>query len=333
MRVRNKNKNRGYPNRSLLIVLFGVAALFETAFLGLTIPNWNLQSVSVYLSLGAVLQLMAYLKAVCIWRLCFRRSTWVYLGCILATALVMYGVFQSFVTLAGAFHLSVPLLLQPGGLAALDALLSGLLLYVFRSWLQVLLNNAPAQLCGQIRHHFLFNTLNTTVCLIDKNPALAQVILERLASLFRRLLFLESYISLEDELDSVRCYLRIEQCRLGERLQVSWQLDYEQSVAIRVPSLILQPLVENAIYHGVEKVIGGGTVMISLYTANERLIIQVCNPINGAAHQGGARSHHIAQNNIARRLALSYGDDFDFKQEQCEVKYRVTINIPKEVLL
>ena len=175
MRVRGTNENRVCPDRCLLIVLFCIVALFETAFLGLTIPDWNIKSISVYLSLGAVLQLMAYLKAICIWRLCFRRSVWAYASCILGTALLMYAALKSFSAVASILYPAVSLLLKPSGLAAIDALLSGILLYAFRGWLQVLLDSEPAQLCGQIRHHFLFNTLNTTVCLIDKNPALAQV--------------------------------------------------------------------------------------------------------------------------------------------------------------
>ena len=224
--------------------------------------------------------------------------------------------------------------------AIIDGLLSLILLHGFRNWLKTILESEPLQLFNQIRHHFLFNTLNATVCRIQENPELAQVNLEKLASLLRNMLFLRTYISLEEELASVKCYLEIEKYRLEERLQVSWFVDRNTNVAIKVPAFILQPLVENAIYHGIENILGGGTVAISLYTVGSRLIIQVCNPIanshtahlphSDSSHSSNLhRSNRVAQTNIERRLAFVYGNNFSFEREQRETEYRVTINIPK----
>ena len=138
----------------------------------------------------------------------------------------------------------------------------------------------------------------------------------------------------------MKCYLEIEKYRLEERLQISWFVDRNTNIAIKVPAFILQPLVENAIYHGIENIEGGGTVAISLYTVEDRLIMRVCNPIDNVRLSNlpcgdSSRSNHsrsnnrVAQTNIKRRLALVYGDNFSFKKEQCETEYQVTINIPK----
>ena len=131
----------------------------------------------------------------------------------------------------------------------------------------------------------------------------------------------------------MKTYLEIEKYRLGKRLQVRWFLDYKTNVVIKVPALTLQPLVENAIYHGIEKIVGGGIIIISICTVKNRLIIQVSNPIDAVGLSDLSLGNHIAQNNIERRLALIYRDDFSFEQKQCETEYRATINIPTGELL
>ena len=341
MRGVKKNEKKTYSNIHVLVALFCIAALFEAAFLGLTIQDWSVNNIVVYSALVLVLQITACLKAVCIWHI-HRHSLKViiYISCVIIAGLFTYSVVEAFIVLTTIFA-SAPLMqLNSVALASIDGLLSLVLLHGFRDWLKTILENEPLQLFNQIRHHFLFNTLNTTVCRIPENPELAQVNLEKLASLLRKMLFLKTYISLEEELDSVRCYLEIEKYRLEERLQVSWFVARNTNVAIKVPAFILQPLVENAIYHGIENILGGGTIAISLYTVGNRLIIQVCNPIANSQppnlpHSDSSRinkphkSNRVAQTNIERRLALVYGDDFSFKREQCETEYRVTINIPK----
>ena len=341
MRGIKTNENTTYSNIHIFVVLFCIAALFETALLGLTIQDWSIPTIAVYSALVLMLQITACLKVLCIWHIHHHSpQVIVYISCAVITGLLTYSVVEAFIELTTIFA-SIPLMqLNSIAVAMIDGLLSVVLLYGFKNWLKAMLKREPLQLFNQIRHHFLFNTLNTTVCRIQENPELAQVNLEKLASLLRKMLFLDTYISLEEELASVKCYLEIEKYRLEERLQVSWFLDRNTNVAIKVPAFILQPLVENAIYHGIENVVGGGTVAISLYTVGSRLVIQVCNPIDNARpshspHRDSLRSNNlrksnrVAQANIERRLALVYGDDFSFKKEQCETEYQVTINIPK----
>ncbi len=345
MRGGKTNENKTYSNIHVIVGLFCIVALFETAFLGLTIQDWSVNNIVVYLALVLALQITACLKAVCVWYINRHPlQVIVYVSCVVITGLFTYSVVETFIVLTTIFA-STPLMhLNSVAVASIDGLMSLVLLHGFRSWLKTILENEPLQLFNQIRHHFLFNTLNTTVCRIPENPELAQVNLEKLAILLRKMLFLKTYISLQEEVDSVKCYLEIEKYRLEERLQVSWFVDRNMNVAIKVPAFILQPLVENAIYHGIENILGGGTVAISLYTVGSRLIIQVCNPIansrpSNLPHSDSSRvnnsrkSNRVAQTNIERRLALVYGNDFSFRREQCETEYRVTINIPKGGLI
>ena len=341
MRGIGTNENKTSSSIPIFVALFCIVALFEAAFLGLTIQDWNLRTIAVYSALVLMLQITACLKAVCIWHI-HRHSPQVivYISCAVITGLSTYSVVEAFIGLTAILEFASAMELNSVAVAIIDGLLSVVLLYGFKNWLRAMLKREPLQLFNQIRHHFLFNTLNTTVCRIQENPASAQVNLEKLASLLRKMLFLDTYISLEEELASVKCYLEIEKYRLEERLQVSWFLDRNTDIAIKVPAFILQPLVENAIYHGIENIVGGGTVAISLYTVKSHLVIQVCNPIDNARpsnspHRNSLgsnnlrKSNHVAQTNIERRLALVYGDDFSFKREQCETEYQVTINIPK----
>ncbi len=345
MRGVKTNENKAYSNIHFLVALFCIVALFETAFLGLTIQDWSADNIAIYSALVLALQITAYLKAVCVWHINHQPlKVIVYISCVIITGLFTYSVVEAFIVLTTIFA-SAPLMhLNSVAVASIDGLMSLVLLHGFRNWLQTILKNEPLQLFNQIRHHFLFNTLNTTVCRIPENPELAQVNLEKLAILLRKMLFLKTYISLEEEIASVKCYLEIEKYRLEERLQVSWFVARNTNVAIKVPAFILQPLVENAIYHGIENILGGGTVVISLYTVGSRLIIQVCNPIANSRPSNLSRSdsshvnqphksNRVAQTNIERRLALAYADDFSFKREQREIEYRVTINIPKGGLI
>ena len=326
------NNNKAYPSKYAFIIIFCIAASFETAFLSLTIQDWSIHNIAIYLVLALTLQIMACLKVVCIWYIHrHMMQSMAYISCAAISSLLTYTVVEAFINLTTVFVPTFSISLNSIFFALIDGLLSMVLLYGVKSQSEMMLKNELLQLASQIRHHFLFNTLNTTVCRIDENPERARVNIEKLACLLRKMLSLNTYISLKEELDSVQCYLEIEKYRLEERLRVSWFLDRNMDVAIKVPAFILQPLVENAIYHGIENILGGGTVTVSLCTVKNRLIIQVRNPIADARYLSLSRhSNRMAQTNIERRLALVYGDDFSFERERCKTEYRVKINIPKE---
>ena len=337
MKEPKTNQSKTYPNMHFCIILFCIAALFETVFWSLTIQVWDAQSIFIYLGLTFALQINACIKAIYVWHIIrYSIKTIVYINCAIITGLLAYLTIEAVIALTMSITPAAVIFPISGHsvfFACTDALLSVVLLYSLRSWLGVILKSEPLQLSSQIRHHFLFNTLNTTVCQIKENPELAQANLERLADLFRKILFQKVYISLEEELVSVKTYLEIEKYRLGKRLQVRWFLDYRTNVVVKMPALTLQPLVENAIYHGIEKIVGGGIIVISIYTVKNRLIIQVSNPIDTVRLSDLSLGNHIAQNNIERRLALIYGNNFSFEREQGDTEYRATIKIPIGELL
>jgi two-component system sensor histidine kinase AlgZ len=148
---------------------------------------------------------------------------------------------------------------------------------------------------ARIRPHFLFNSLNSIAALVG------------VAELLRAGLDARSrLVPLADELALVRAYLRIEQERLGDRLRVEWKVP-DETLPLQVPLLSVQPLVENALYHGIERMSAPGTVQIIAYRHEGGLRIDVINPRpdpGAAPHQG----QRIATDNIAQRLALIYGE-------------------------
>ena len=160
---------------------------------------------------------------------------------------------------------------------------------------------------ARIRPHFLFNSLNSIAALAGTRPQDAERLTEDLSELMRAGLDQRSRLApLADELTLVRAYLRIEQARLGERLKVEWAVA-EDTQSLDVPLLSVQPLVENAIYHGVERRAGVSTVHIAAHRRDNALVIEIRNPkpeAGAAAHSG----QQIAVDNIAQRLALIYGE-------------------------
>jgi two-component system, LytTR family, sensor histidine kinase AlgZ len=197
---------------------------------------------------------------------------------------------------------------------SIGAIVSLLLLRLFwlqHQWrLQVLAEGRSRYeaLQARIRPHFLFNSLNSIAALVGSRPDDAEALIEDMSELLRAGLDARSrLVPLADELALVRAYLRIEQARLRDRLAVEWDVA-EDVTRLEVPLLSLQPLVENAIYHGVERLAGPGVVRVSARQDGGALAIEVANPVPapGVAPHSGQR---IAIDNIAQRLALIYGDD------------------------
>ncbi len=164
-----------------------------------------------------------------------------------------------------------------------------------------------AALQARVRPHFLFNTLNTGAALIGEQPQLAEQLLLDLADLFRAALREQHAISLADELELARRYVSIEQLRFGDRLRVHWQLP-ETIPDRQLPALSLQPLVENAIRHGIEPNADGGTIEIAVETGADHVLIRVRNPLPGAGQRRARQGHQIGLAATRERLdALSGG--------------------------
>ena len=159
---------------------------------------------------------------------------------------------------------------------------------------------------SRIRPHFLFNSMNIIASLIAVDPDTAETVVEDLSELFRASLNdTGNQVLLSEELDLCRRYVRIEQLRLGERLAVDWQLSAHDSV--KIPLLTLQPLLENAIYHGVQPIPEGGTISVSLEVSPERVEVTISNPLPDGQSLP-SQGNRMALNNIRSRLQVLYGD-------------------------
>jgi two-component system sensor histidine kinase AlgZ len=180
---------------------------------------------------------------------------------------------------------------------------------------------------ARIRPHFLFNTLNTGASLVHQQPEAAERLLLDLADLFRAALAGPRDISLEEELALVRRYLEIESLRFGDRLRVDWRLPAEIP-DVAVPALSIQPLVENAIRHGVERVPHGGRVEISIATTPEHIVVRITNPLVLSASERPV-SHHVGLSATQMRIeALTNGRGSLQTGRQGEL-YVATVRLPR----
>lgn len=160
---------------------------------------------------------------------------------------------------------------------------------------------------ARIRPHFLFNSINAVLSLMRREPRRAETALEDLAELFRNLMAdNRALTTFGEEVALTRQYLNLEQLRMGDRLVVDWQIDASSEQAA-VPPLLLQPLVENAVYHGVEPGIGPGRVDIHARVQSDELRIMIANPYH-PDHQH-RRGNHMALDNIRERLQLHFDVD------------------------
>lgn len=180
---------------------------------------------------------------------------------------------------------------------------------------------------ARIRPHFLFNSLNAVLALIRGDPRRAERTLEDLADLFRALMSDgRSLVRVADEIALIERYAAIEQLRLGERLRMSWDMD-QAPVDALLPPLILQPLLENAVYHGVEPGTGVSDVLVRIERRGERVHVRIENPAQpgGAAARAG---NHMALDNIRERLMLFFDADALLETRLSDGRYCVDLDIP-----
>jgi two-component system, LytTR family, sensor histidine kinase AlgZ len=183
------------------------------------------------------------------------------------------------------------------------------------------------ELQARIRPHFLFNTLNSAIALVRESPALAERVLEDLAELFRHALTEQgSWAPLAQELELARRYLAIEQVRFGERLRVEWVLDGSADEA-RLPPLLLQPLVENAVKHGVEPSESGAQIKISTQRRGDTVVIKVTNTTPAGS---GAPGNGVALANVRDRLSLLHDVQASFLTAHKDGVFQARLEVPAQ---
>ncbi|NOY16478.1 MAG: sensor histidine kinase [Gammaproteobacteria bacterium] len=161
---------------------------------------------------------------------------------------------------------------------------------------------------SRIRPHFMFNSMNSIAGLIRNNPKMAEQALQDLADLIRVLMAdARKLVPLMAEIETSKQYLKIEKLRLGDRLGVHWHLKSIPKDCF-VPSLILQPLLENAVYHGIEPSFGGGVIDIDMRSDMRRVQILIRNPLPDDGERRHRKGNQIAMDNIKERLIRHFGE-------------------------
>ncbi|MEO7742258.1 MAG: histidine kinase [Usitatibacter sp.] len=179
---------------------------------------------------------------------------------------------------------------------------------------------------ARIRPHFLYNSINAVLSLIRSEPRRAERALEDMADLFRVLMADNRTLApIADEVELARQYLALEGLRLGDRLRVTWRTATMPADAL-VPPLVLQPLVENAVYHGIEPSDAGGAIEIDVALVGKQLVMSLTNPFPGGGRHSSGNKMAIV--NIRERLQLHFDAEASMKSEVVDGIYKVTIRVP-----
>jgi two-component system sensor histidine kinase AlgZ len=243
-------------------------------------------------------------------------------------------IFVGEAALADALHVTWPASLGDAGslwrTLAITAFAVAALLGYFRlfskAYSPALAEARLQALQARIRPHFLFNSLNAVLSLVRREPKRAERALEDLADLFRTLMSdARQFVRLEEEISLIERYASLEQLRLGDRLRITWELDTAPSDAL-MPALVLQPLLENAVYHGVEPGTGTGDVLVRIERRGERVFMRVENPFVAAQQQRAG--NRLALENIRERLMLFFDAEARLETRVANGFFQVDIEMP-----
>lgn len=214
----------------------------------------------------------------------------------------------------------------------LSVLVSGILLMYFRLRARVLSRaweDAHLQvLRARIRPHFMFNSINAVLSIVREQPKRAETALEDMSDLFRMAMAdAHDLVSVRQEIQLCKQYLALEHMRMGDRLNVVWNTDRLPEDAL-VPPLLLQPLLENAVYHGIEAMPQGGTIHVDLRRQGDTLSLVVENPCAPRSTQLAHEGNKMALQNIQQRLELLFDVEARYRVDSSDARYRVQITLP-----
>jgi two-component system, LytTR family, sensor histidine kinase AlgZ len=331
-------RNLGVILRVLLLanLLAAVTVLIRIDEPARLLPELALMAGRVELPLLLTV-LLLYLLAPALRKLHARSA----LAVLVVAAVVVVSVLLSTPLLGGADEGVLRPLAWAVGVAALVLLYFD---YRTRRYSPALAEARLLALTARIRPHFFFNSLNGVLGVMRSDPQRAERALEELADLFRALMQdNRDLVSLRDEIALCERYIGLERLRLGDRLAVRWEIEGREmgpgegsaaaasSVLLdaRVPPLLLQPLVENAIYHGVEPGVETGEVIVRVGRQGEGLRLEVDNPVGeGVQADRHHVGNHMALDNIRERLMLFFDLEARLDIELSEGRYRVSIRMP-----
>ena len=315
----------------LMLILTQILAFILTLMQsGSELVNWELLGQISIFSHCIVLSCAALICSSR--RLLYRQSVATQVTAVMLVVLLVSGCFAAFV--AAQLKFLIPSSSEVFILRCMliSLLLSLLLLRYFalqaqwRTQKQAELKARIEALQARIRPHFLFNSMNAIASLIATDPERAEDAVLDLASVFRMTLNTnDTTIPVKDEIALCRRFLNLESLRLGPRLKVDWQLEGLDERSL-VPPLILQPLVENAIYHGIQPLPEGGTITIRTYCKDKHLSVLIANPY--PADHERKPGNRIALDNIRDRLSALYGGAAILKISQQGQVFTVVLRLP-----
>jgi len=233
------------------------------------------------------------------------------------------------VPMGGMWHLEF--LAKNLSITAIVAAVALRYFYVQHQWRSQVQSEAKARfqaLQSRIRPHFLFNSMNTIASLTRTSPEIAEQVTEDLADLFRASLGDASLpVTLERELEVCRQYLRIEEQRLGARVSTEFEVDALPTDAL-LPGLTLQPLAENAIYHGIEPAEHGGFVAIGGSGDEHGIVVRISNSLPEGEARSARQGNKMAQENVEQRLRAFFGKDASLLVSGDAGEYTVELRFP-----
>ena len=316
-------RNLGVLLRALLLIHLGVLI-----YVLVTINHWNewstqLTEASLWVEPVLLISLagLALLNTT-LQRLNYRHAV---AGVLIWVLLVSWGISAIFDNLLPMQQERMPFRFE---LVSMSVAL--LLLLHYQLWIRALSPRlAEARLIAlqaRIRPHFFFNSLNAVLSLIRSQPKLAEKLLENLSDLFRVAMGSETGLyTMAREVELAQGYLEIEKVRLGERLKVEWHIDKMPKNA-SIPPLVLQPLLENAIYHGIEPNIEPGIIQLNVFRVRDEVHIDIRNPLLN--HIPLRRGNGMALDNVRERLLLYYDAEANVSINSGNDYYQIHITLP-----
>ncbi len=313
------------------LVLVGELLAFAFVLIDLGLANFNW----VYFgSVSFLLQWIILASAACLCPLrpWFKKQNGVVAGTVsYSIVLILTVVF----TMLGQWFSNEPIF--PSFLIATNVLISAIFAGVVLRYFylqQQLHNKEQAELRSRvqalqsrIRPHFLFNSMNSIASLIDVDPEAAEKMVVDLSQLFRASLSESALVPLMNEVALCKQYASIEQVRLGERLGVNWDIHLAGNEP-EIPSLLLQPLIENAIYHGIQSLRDGGDVDIRISVKDQWIHLHVSNPYETQEVHEGKDNNGMALENISYRLQAHYGEAAQMRLQSDDNQFVVDIRYP-----
>ena len=330
-------KNSRLPNCQNLGILLRI--LLGTNLIGVLAAVLLSKKLDDFLpllmELSAVVQpilLVSMLTVYLLYPLLKKLKYWQGITVIILLIMIISGLVVMLITKYFSFDAVV----VPYRIIILAGLAAAIMLYYFnlqqRAYSPAIAEARLQALQARIRPHFLFNSINAVLSLIRSQPKRAETALEDMADLFRVLMAENrDLVPLEKEIALCKQYLSIESLRLEDRLKVNWQIDsvpQDTLEKILIPPLILQPLFENAVYHGIEPIAEGGEIIVSIKTKLNELRIKITNPYN--AKHSDHIGNKMALKNIKERLALHFDLEASISHRTKDNQYTVNIRIPFE---